>query len=209
MRNWLETHSKIQMIFANNFNIKFRNGKIGWHLWYNFYAGHINDLINLLILQTTYSVRKASLFMTFITHLWCCGAVYSKLWIWALIGWIWGGGGRSQPPHHAPQQAGGQCKSSLVIFFLLIWALIGWIWGGGGRDQPPHHAPQQTGGQCKSSLVILFIDLFVSSPFLGTMKNIQKIVWYHDDNNPNYTKNYSCFLLNYCMWCEHIFCCLE
>ena len=170
MRNWLETHSKIQMIFANNFNIKFRNGKIGWHLWYNFYAGHINDLINLLILQSTYSVRKASLFMTFITHLWCCGAVYSKLWIWALIGWIRGGGGRSQPPHHAPQQAGGQCKSSLVI---------------------------------------LFIDLFVSSPFLGTMKNIQKIVWYHDDNNPNYTKNYSCFLLNYCMWCEHIFCCLD
>ena len=159
MRNWLETHSKIQMIFANNFNIKFRNGKIGWHLWYNFYAGHINDLINLLILQSTYSVRKASLFMTFITHLWCCGAVYSKLWIWALIGWIRGGGGRSQPPHHAPPQTGGQCKSSLVIIFLLIWALIGWIWGGGGRDQPSHHAPPQTGGQCKSSLVILFIDL--------------------------------------------------
>ena len=60
---------KNSKIFANNFNIKFRNGKIGWHLWYNFYAGHINDLINLLILQSTYSVRKASLFMTFITHL--------------------------------------------------------------------------------------------------------------------------------------------
>ena len=109
---------KNSKIFANNFNIKFRNGKIGWHLWYNFYAGHINDLINLLILQTTYSVRKASLFMTFITHLWCCGAVYSKLWIWALIGWIWGGGGRNQPPHHAPPQTGGQCKSSLVILFI-------------------------------------------------------------------------------------------